>query len=473
VTQAPPAIFKIPTESPQPARGGPGEPRQAAPPQAKIPAKPPQPARSGPGRPKKAGGPAPRPSALAAGTARESARGDGEVIELEHGITVYPARTEGGRWRATWQEAGQRQQCEAATEDKLAARLEKVIERLAAGAPNMTKPGASLIAHYLDPDRLPAHKRWSRRHADAQRQLCQRFATPVIAAVTCQDITTGHTQKIVNAAPTAGEGDRARRMLSALVNAGIGAGYLANPRLAKVHWQASGRALPAPIVTVAGESPLWVDPAEIPADDDISNLGQALATRRHGDRHELMAHTAAYSGLRWGELAALTIPQVGLAPRAITVDRKVIEVSGHQYVEPPKNRKHRRTIYPRRTPGGYPLADRLAARVGQARAEQDAGTNPLGLVFPSPMGRRWRASNFGRNVLRPAYQVAGWRDADGNGPWTWHSLRHVFCTTALFAWKLDPTDVSRMAGHASYRISLEMYVGATAGVLDRARAATE
>jgi integrase len=452
MTQAPPAIFKIPTKSPQPARGGPAQPG---------------------GRPKKASSPARRPSALAAGTARESARGDGEVIELEHGITVYPARAKGGRWRATWHEAGQRQQCEAATEEKLAAKLEKVTERLAADAPNMTKPGASLIAHYLDPDRLPAEKRWSRRHADTQRQLCQRFAAPIIAAVTCQDITTGHTQKIVNAAPTAGEGDRARRMLSALVNAGIGGGYLANPRLAKVHWQAGDRPLPAPAVTVAGESHLWVDPAEIPSDDDITRLGQALAAGRHGDRCELMANTAAYSGLRWGELAALTIAQVHQGARAITVDRKVVEVSGHQYLEPPKNRKHRRTIYPRQTPGGYPLAEWLAARIDQARAEQEAGTNPLGLVFPSPMGRRWRSSNFGRNVLRPAYQVAGWRDADGNGTWTWHSLRHVFCTTALFTWKLDPTDVSRMAGHASYRITLEMYVGATAGVLDRARAATE
>ena len=43
----------------------------------------------------------------------------------------------------------------------------------------------------------------------------------------------------------------------------------------------------------------------------------------------------------------------------------------------------------------------------------------------------------------------------------------------LVTWKLDVTDVSRMAGHASYRITLDMYVGGTAGVLDRARQATE
>ena len=157
----------------------------------------------------------------------------------------------------------------------------------------------------------------------------------------------------------------------------------------------------------------------------------------------------------------------------ITVDRKVVEVAGHLYVEAPKCRKYRRTIYPRRTPDGYPLAERLAARIEEARAGQGAGTNPLGLIFPSPKGKHWRSSNFNRGVLQRAYLAIGWRDAEGNGRWTWHSLRHVFCTTALFTWKLDPTDVSRMAGHANYRITLDMYVGSTAGVLDRARQATD
>ena len=262
-------------------------------------------------------------------------------------------------------------------------------------------------------------------------------------------------------------------MISAMVTAGLDGGYLTNPRLARVHWQAGNRALPASQVSVAGESVLWVDPAEIPADGDVAKLGLALAAGARGNLYELLANAAAYSGLRWGELAALTIPQIDSAARAITVDRKIVEVAGQLYLEAPKNRKRRRTIYPRRTPAGYPLADRLASRIEEARAEQEAGANPLGLIFPAVKGRYWRSSNFNRRVLAPAYRAVGWRDAEGNGAWTWHSLRHVFCTTALFTWKLDPTDVSRMAGHANYRITLEMYVGATAGVLDRARAATE
>ncbi len=106
-------------------------------------------------------------------------------------------------------------------------------------------------------------------------------------------------------------------MISALVAAGIDGGYLTNPRLAKVHWQAGDRALPAPRVSLAGESGLWVDPAEIPA-DDIGKLGLALASGRHGERDELMASTAAYSGLRWGELTALTIPQIDQAGVTLT-----------------------------------------------------------------------------------------------------------------------------------------------------------
>jgi integrase len=290
-------------------------------------------------------------------------------------------------------------------------------------------------------------------------------------------------QQIVNSAPTAGEGARLHRCLSAMVTAGIAAGYLTSPRLKEVHWQAAGRAAPGPQVAIAGEAAQFVDPAQIPAHADVARLGRALATGRRGDLHELMANAAAYTGLRQGELFALTAAQITPGTRVITVDRKIVEVAGKLYLEAPKGRKRRSTIYPARTPAGYPLADAIAARIGQACAEQDTGVNPLGLMFPSPRGGYWRSSNFDRRVLAPAYQGAGWRDPGGNGTWTrtrtwtwtwtWHSLRHVFCTTALSCWHLEPADVSCMAGHANIRVTLDMYVGTTAGVLDRARTATQ
>jgi hypothetical protein len=52
----------------------------------------------------------------------------------------------------------------AVSEERLAVKLGKVTERLEADAPNMNLPGAALIAHHLDQDRLPADERWSRKH---------------------------------------------------------------------------------------------------------------------------------------------------------------------------------------------------------------------------------------------------------------------------------------------------------------------
>ena len=114
MAQAPAAVCKIPTKSPQPAPG-------------KSPARPKRPAKSGaqPGR----------AELIAGGSQRTATRGGGEVIMLECGITVYPARSEEGRWRAVWYEDGRREQRAAPSEEKLAAKLDKVKIRLEADAP--------------------------------------------------------------------------------------------------------------------------------------------------------------------------------------------------------------------------------------------------------------------------------------------------------------------------------------------------
>jgi hypothetical protein len=57
-------------------------------------------------------------------------------------------------------------------------------------------------------------------------------------------------QQAVNAAPTAGEGARLHRALSAMVTAGITGGYLTNPRLRQVHWQPVARPAPGPQVSM-------------------------------------------------------------------------------------------------------------------------------------------------------------------------------------------------------------------------------
>jgi len=227
----------------------------------KITTKSPQPGRSG--RPVGRT----RASVLAVGTERSSSRGGGEVIELECGITVYPARSEGGRWRAVWCEAAERQQCEAATEAKLARKLEKVKVRLEADAPNMRRPGADLIAHYLDPDRLLVKDRWSRKHADTQRRLrtigspheqLQHASCPPLAAldrrVPCRRFRSRCDWLVIEAGLTSHDGKPQavpsaswilKRRCAAL--AGLGCGFLpqkTGPLRVCLAAYLSGRAVP-------------------------------------------------------------------------------------------------------------------------------------------------------------------------------------------------------------------------------------
>ena len=97
-----------------------------------------------------------RGPARVSGDTRESVRDSARVVvEAECGILVYPPEEAGEPWRAAFTENGRRRFRQAMTEAELAAKLAKVTERLRAGAPDMERPGADLIAHYLDPDRLP------------------------------------------------------------------------------------------------------------------------------------------------------------------------------------------------------------------------------------------------------------------------------------------------------------------------------
>ena len=82
-----------------------------------------------------------------------------------------------------------------------------------------------------------------------------------------------------------------------------------------------------------------------------------------------MASTAACSGLRWGELTALTIAQIDTAARVITVDRKVVEVAGHLYIEAPSSALYR---------------DRQLDRIRTGVYQWSAGQRAAARTIPAP-----------------------------------------------------------------------------------------
>ena len=77
-----------------------------------------------------------RGPARVSGDTRESVRDSARVVvEAGCGILVYPPEAAGEPWRATFTENGRRRFRQAMTEAELAAKLEKVTDRLRAGAP--------------------------------------------------------------------------------------------------------------------------------------------------------------------------------------------------------------------------------------------------------------------------------------------------------------------------------------------------
>ena len=258
------------------------------------------------------------------------------------------------------------------------------------------------------------------RHREEQEAYCRRFVALVIAEVELRQLNRLHFARVLGAAPTPSVASHLRRCLTAMVAAGLEEGLLLATQdvLRGVHWRdpaTEGDGLDAE------EEGRFVDEADNPTASAVHAL--AAAAERVWWR-ELQVLAVAYSGPRWGEMAALTADRVDVARRRILVDRQVVEGHHGLALAPPKNRRRRTTMYPARTPGGAELGALLARRLGELASD--------GLVFPSPRGAWARRSKYRRNTFDPAADAAGWpRRPDGRRAWTFHSLRHVFATWAL------------------------------------------
>jgi integrase len=389
-----------------------------------------------------------------------------EVLEFDCGVRAYPPARPDGYWRLRWTEDGRRRDTTARCRDEALAKAAELVAGLARGRPTdwARAPGAALVAHYLDPARRPLRGRaWSLRHREEQESYCRRFVAPVIAEVELRQLNRLHFARVLGAASTASVAAHLRRCLTAMVTAGLEEGLLLASQdvLRGVQWRvpaAEGDGFDAE------EEGRFVDQADIPTAAAVHALAAAAGERVWW--RELQVLVVAYSGLRWGEMAALTADRVDAARRRILVDRQVVESRHGLALAPPKNRRRRATMYPARTPGGAELAALLARRLAEL--------GPDGLVFPSPR-RAWaRRSNYRRSTFEPAAEAAGWpRRPDGRRAWTFHSLRHVFATWALSQPGARIEDVSRLLGHSTVRVTQDLYISADGDLFERFYRATE
>ena len=121
---------------------------------------------------------------------------------------------------------------------------------------------------------------------------------------------------------------------------------------------------------------------------------------------------AAYTGLRWGELAGLRVKRVDLLHRRITVTEQLLEESEAKLAfEPTKTGAGLRTV----------TLPTVAAEALAEHLSTYAEPGPEGLVF-SAEREPIRRSNFTRRVWIPATRAAG------VGGSAFHDLRRTAAT---------------------------------------------
>ena len=105
--------------------------------------------------------------------------------------------------------------------------------------------------------------------------------------------------------------------------------------------------------------------------DEVATLVAA-----HPGHYQPLVLTAAYVGLRWGELAGLKVERVDLLRRTIRVEEQLVDVSGRLVFTPPKTKAGIRTVT---IPAA--LADVLATHFATEPVQRS------GLAFPSSRAR--------------------------------------------------------------------------------------
>ena len=167
--------------------------------------------------------------------------------------------------------------------------------------------------------------------------------------------------------------------------------------------------------------------------EEVNTLAAAIE-----DRYQALIYTAAYGGLRAGELGALRVHNLQLLARTLEVQESLAEVGGRLVIGPTKTGRPR-TI-------GLPafLADMLGAHISRYPARD-------GFVFSAAEGGPVRHRNFYARHFRPAVERAGL-----NPRLRFHDLRHT-CAALLIAEGRHLEEIKAHLGHSTIRVTSDRY----------------
>jgi integrase len=160
---------------------------------------------------------------------------------------------------------------------------------------------------------------------------------------------------------------------------------------------------------------------------------RALMRSAASQQDRAIFQTAAFTGLRMGELIALRWRDVDLELRTIRVSASY----SHRQLTTPKSGKGR----------AVPIIAPVARTLNRLRRRRHM-TGPDDLVFPGPLG-----GYLDDSALRRRYKTA--RDNAGLRPMRFHDLRHTFGTHAIRT--ADPRELQEWMGHTDFSTT-EIYL---------------
>jgi integrase len=205
--------------------------------------------------------------------------------------------------------------------------------------------------------------------------------------------------------------------------------------------------IPANPCTIKGAGSVKADERITATPDEVLRLAGHMPPRLRA-----AVIVAAWSGLRAGELFALTRAHVDLARGSLRVDQALVELPGQPPMfGPPKTKTSRRTVH---LPG--PVVELLAEHIAN---HVRPGANAL--VFSTEDGRPITQSTRQRHWRRA-------RAAEGLDTLRWHDLRHTGATEFARA-GATMKELQARLGHSTVEAAL-VYQHATA---ERDRAIAE
>jgi integrase len=283
---------------------------------------------------------------------------------------------------------------------------------------------------------------------EGYERMARNHITPTLGGIRLKDLKALHIQTLYASKFDAGYSLRTRRYIHTTLNKAL---------KQAVRWNQIA-VNPAADVEVPKADVEVLDLEDLP-DPDMQTLAgdqvRLFLETAKGERLEALYVLALATGMRQGELLGLPWKHVDLKKGTLRVRQSLTLSKGGYTFSRPKTEASRRNLELR--PEAIEALKAHRKRQLEETMRYNGLRGDLGLVFCSTTGTPIRRQNLQRRSFKPLLKKAGLPDI------RFHDLRHTFATLTL-AKGANVKTVSKMLGHSTIRVTLDVYAHVMPGM---------